>query len=29
VSVIERYGLHFDMEATAPIIAEHGLIDRP
>ena len=29
VSVIERYGLHVDMEATAPIIAEHGLIDRP
>lgn len=28
-AMLERYGLHLDLEATAPIIAEHGLIDRP
>lgn len=28
MALIERYGLHVEMEATAPIIAEHGLIDR-
>ncbi|HSK89668.1 MAG TPA: cupin domain-containing protein [Euzebyales bacterium] len=28
-ALIERYGLHLDLEATAPIIAEHGLVDRP
>lgn len=27
--VLARYGLHLDVEATAPIIAEQGLIDRP
>jgi hypothetical protein len=27
-ALIERYGLQLDVEATAPIIAQHGLVDR-
>jgi hypothetical protein len=29
IALYTRYGLQFDLEATAPIIAEHGLIGEP
>lgn len=29
MALLTRYGLQIDLEATDPIIADHGLIDRP
>lgn len=29
MALLSRYGLQIDVEATGPIIADHGLIDRP
>jgi mannose-6-phosphate isomerase-like protein (cupin superfamily) len=29
MALLTRYGLQIDVEATEPIIADHGLIDRP
>jgi mannose-6-phosphate isomerase-like protein (cupin superfamily) len=29
LALAHRYGLQIDLEATAPIVAEHGLIERP